>query len=134
MRVVVLGAGIAGESFVAALARVRPDAEVTVVERELVGGECSYFACIPSKTLLRPLEILARARATPVLADAIGPVDPEGVFAWRDEVSEQDDSSQVSWLENLGARFVRGEGTIAEPGLVRVGAEELPYVRLVFAT
>jgi len=65
MRVVVLGGGIAGESFVSALARHETDAEVTLVERELVGGECSYWACIPSKTLLRPLEIVARARRAP---------------------------------------------------------------------
>jgi len=134
LKVVVLGAGVAGEAFVAALARERPDAEITVVERELVGGECSYFACIPSKTLLRPLEVLARAKAAPPLADRVGPVDPEGVFAWRDTVAGQDDSSQVAWLEKLGARLVRGEARIAEPGLVRVGDEELRYDHLVVAT
>ena len=65
MRVVVLGGGIAGESFVAALRRRSKDAEIVLVERELVGGECSYWACIPSKTLLRPVEVLSRARLTP---------------------------------------------------------------------
>jgi dihydrolipoamide dehydrogenase len=134
LRVVVLGAGIAGEAFAAALARVRPDAELVVVERELVGGECSYFACIPSKTLLRAFEALSRAKTAPPLADRVGPVDPEAVFAWRDQVAARDDTSQVSWLEGLGARLVRGDALIAEPGLVRVGSEELPYDELVVAT
>ena len=134
MKVVVLGSGVAGEAFVAALAREDTGAEITVVERELVGGECSYFACIPSKTLLRPLEVLARAKAAPPLADRIGPIDPEGVFAWRDVVAEQDDSSQVTWLEDLGARLVRGAAEIVEPGLVRAGGKELPYDHLLVAT
>jgi pyruvate/2-oxoglutarate dehydrogenase complex dihydrolipoamide dehydrogenase (E3) component len=134
MRVVVLGGGIAGESFVAALRRVSKDAEIVLVERELVGGECSYWACIPSKTLLRPVEVLARARHTPGLADAVGPIDPEGVFAWRDEISGKDDTSQVEWLEKLDTELVRGDGEVAEPGLVRVGTRELPYDHLVVAT
>jgi dihydrolipoamide dehydrogenase len=134
LRVVVLGAGVAGEAFVAALTDRRPDAELTVVERELVGGECSYFACIPSKTLLRPLEIGADARAAPPLADRIGAVDPEGVFAWRDVVAEQDDSSQISWLEKQGVRVRKGDGQIVEPGLVRVDGEDLPYDHLIVAT
>jgi pyruvate/2-oxoglutarate dehydrogenase complex dihydrolipoamide dehydrogenase (E3) component len=132
VRVVVLGAGIAGESFVAALARTEIGAEITVCERELVGGECSYFACIPSKTLLRPVEVIARERTTPSVA--VGLVDPEGIFAWRDEVSGRDDTSQVEWLGKLGARLVRGQAEIVEPGLVRVGEEELPYDHLVVAT
>jgi pyruvate/2-oxoglutarate dehydrogenase complex dihydrolipoamide dehydrogenase (E3) component len=134
MRVVVLGGGIAGESFVAALRRASKDAEIVLVERELVGGECSYWACIPSKTLLRPLEVLSRARLTPGLADAVGPVDPEGVFAWRDEISGKDDTSQVKWLEKLGAEVVHGDGEVVEPGLVRVGKRELAYDHLVVAT
>jgi len=134
MRVVVLGGGIAGESFVAALRRISDDAEITLVERSLVGGECSYFACIPSKTLLRPTEVLARARMTPGIRDSVGPIDPEGVFAWRDEISAQDDTSQVEWLEKLDVGFVRGDAEIAEPGLVRVGDRELSYDHLVVAT
>src|SRR5262245_49108282 len=134
MRVVVLGGGIAGESFVAALHRLSDDVEITLVERSLVGGECSYFACIPSKTLLRPTELLARAKLTPGIRESVGPIDPEGVFAWRDEISAQDDTSQVEWIEGLGAKFVRGDAEIAEPGLVRVGDRELPYDHLVVAT
>ena len=69
-RVVVLGAGVTGGAFVAALRKVDADAEITVVENELVGGECSYWACIPSKTLLRPLEVVARAFANTAGHDA----------------------------------------------------------------
>ena len=58
-RVVVLGAGVTGEAFVSALRRLDAEAEITVVEHELLGGECSYWACIPSKTLLRPLDVIA---------------------------------------------------------------------------
>jgi pyruvate/2-oxoglutarate dehydrogenase complex dihydrolipoamide dehydrogenase (E3) component len=134
MRVVVLGAGVAGESFVAALHRQAPDADVTVVERELVGGECSYWACIPSKTLLRPVEIVHRAMVAPGAREAVGSVDPENVFAWRDTVAEQDDTSQVEFVRKQGAEVVRGEGVVAEPGLVRVGDRELPYDHLVVAT
>ena len=59
-RVLVLGAGSSGEHFVGALRRLDPDARITIVERELAGGECSYYACLPTKTLLRPSEVLAR--------------------------------------------------------------------------
>ena len=134
MRVVVLGGGIAGESFVSALARHETGAEVTLVERELVGGECSYWACIPSKTLLRPLEIVARARRAPGAREAVGSVNPENVFGWRDGVSEKDDASQVKFVSGKGAEVVKGEGVVAEPGLVRVGERELPYDHLVIAT
>jgi pyruvate/2-oxoglutarate dehydrogenase complex dihydrolipoamide dehydrogenase (E3) component len=134
VRVVVLGGGIAGESFVAALRRRSENAEITLVERELVGGECSYWACIPSKTLLRTVEVLHRAGVTPGAGRSVGPVDPEGVFAWRDEIAGKDDSSQVAWLERQGAAFVRGDAEIVESGLVRAGGRELPYDRLVVAT
>jgi dihydrolipoamide dehydrogenase len=129
--VVVLGAGAAGEAFIAALRRFDEDVSITVVERELVGGECSYFACIPSKTLLRPLEIAYRARhATGVTAE----INRAEVFAWRDENAEKDDKSQADWVEGLGAELVRGEGEVTEPGVVRVGERELPYDELMIAT
>jgi pyruvate/2-oxoglutarate dehydrogenase complex dihydrolipoamide dehydrogenase (E3) component len=133
-RVVVLGAGATGEAFVAALARLDPGAEMTVVEHELVGGECSYWACIPSKTLLRPLETVARARLAPGAAEAVGSVDPERVFQWRDQVAEKDDTSQAEWLARKGAELVRGTAVIAEPGLVTAGGRELPYDALLVAT
>jgi pyruvate/2-oxoglutarate dehydrogenase complex dihydrolipoamide dehydrogenase (E3) component len=134
-KVVVLGAGVTGEAFAAALRRHDPDAEITVVEHELVGGECSYWACIPSKTLLRPLEVLERARLSPGADTALTAVDVARVFAWRDEQAEKDDSSQARWLlESVGAELVRGTAAVAEPGLVRVGDRELPYDALMVAT
>jgi pyruvate/2-oxoglutarate dehydrogenase complex dihydrolipoamide dehydrogenase (E3) component len=132
-RVVVLGAGATGEAFVSALRKL-DDAEITVVEHELVGGECSYWACIPSKTLLRPLEVVARARLAPGAAEAVGAVDPERVFWWRDQISEKDDASQAEWLAKQDADLVRGTGVVAEPGLVTVGERELPYDALLVAT
>ncbi|HWM13627.1 MAG TPA: NAD(P)/FAD-dependent oxidoreductase [Gaiellaceae bacterium] len=134
MRVVVLGAGVTGEAFAAALRRHSPDAEIVVVEQELVGGECSYWACIPSKTLLRPLEVLARAKRAPGAAEAVSAVDAARVFRWRDEVAEKDDTSQVEWLGKQGAELVRGTGAVAEPGLVRVDGRELRYDHLLVAT
>ena len=135
-RVVVLGAGVSGEAFVAALRRLDPEADVTIVEQELVGGECSYWACIPSKTLLRPLEVVHRARRAPG-ADALvegKSVDPAAVFRWRDEVAGKDDTSQVEWLREQGAELVRGAAEVVEPGLVRAGGKELPYDDLLVAT
>jgi pyruvate/2-oxoglutarate dehydrogenase complex dihydrolipoamide dehydrogenase (E3) component len=134
MKVVVLGAGATGEAFVATLRRLAPDAQIVVVEHELVGGECSYWACIPSKTLLRPLEVLARARLAPGAAEAVSAVDAGRVFRWRDEVAEKDDTSQADWLGKQGAELVRGTGVVAEPGLVQVNGRELPYDHLVVAT
>ena len=133
-RIVVLGAGATGEAFVAALRRLAPEAQVVVVEQELVGGECSYWACIPSKTLLRPLEVLARAKGAPGAAEAVSAVDAARVFRWRDEVAEKDDTSQADWLGKQGAELVRGTGVVAEPGLVRVDGRELPYDHLLVAT
>ena len=130
--VVVLGAGATGEAFVAALARLDPEVEITVVEQELVGGECSYWACIPSKTMLRPLEVVARTRLAP--GAAASSVDAEQVFRWRDEISEKDDASQADWLAKQGAALVRGAGAVVEPGLVTVGERKLPYDALLVAT
>ena len=99
-----------------------------------MGGECSYWACIPSKVLLRPLEVVARARLAPGAAEAVGAVDPARVFWWRDQVSEKDDASQAEWLAKQGAELVRGTGVVAEPGLVTVGERELAYDALLVAT
>ena len=133
-RVVVLGAGATGEAFVSALRKLDDAAEITIVEHELVGGECSYWACIPSKTLLRPLEVVARARLAPGAAEAVGAVDPAQVLRWRDEIAEKDDTSQAEWVAKQGAELVRGTGVVAEPGLVTVGERELPYDALLVAT
>jgi pyruvate/2-oxoglutarate dehydrogenase complex dihydrolipoamide dehydrogenase (E3) component len=106
---------------------------VTVVERRLVGGECSYWACMPTKTMLRAPELATAARHS-LGALAVGKLDPQKIFAWRDIVAERDDSSQVEWLTSKDASLVRGDAVVTEPGIVRVGDEELRYDRLVIAT
>jgi pyruvate/2-oxoglutarate dehydrogenase complex dihydrolipoamide dehydrogenase (E3) component len=133
-KVVVLGAGATGEAFLSALRKLDGEAEITVVEHELVGGECSYWACIPSKTLLRPLEVVARARLAPGADEAIGAVDPAHVFWWRDQVAGKDDTSQAEWVAKQGADLVRGTAVVTEPGLVTVDGRELPYDALLVAT
>jgi pyruvate/2-oxoglutarate dehydrogenase complex dihydrolipoamide dehydrogenase (E3) component len=133
--VLVLGAGVAGESFVAALRRLDPDVPITLVEQELVGGECSYWACIPSKTLLRPLEIVHRAGLAPGAAEAVnGKVDAKHVFWWRDQVAGKDDSSQAEWVAEQNAELVRGRAQVLAPGRVAVGDRELEYEQLMIAT
>jgi len=134
--VVVLGAGSAGEHFVGALRRRDRDAEIVVVERGLAGGECSYYACLPTKTLLRSVEALAGARFAPGAAEAVsGEVDAERVRWWRDQVTDgRDDAYHVSWLASQGAELVRGEARIARPGVVSVAERELEYDELVVAT
>jgi pyruvate/2-oxoglutarate dehydrogenase complex dihydrolipoamide dehydrogenase (E3) component len=135
-RVVVLGAGSAGEHFVGALRRFDPDADITVVERELAGGECSYYACLPTKTLLRPTEVLAAARIAPGAAEALtGELDVERVLWWRDQVTDgRDDSWHASWLEEQGAELVRGDARVSTRGIVSVGDRQLAYDELVVAT
>ena len=135
-RVVVLGAGSSGEHFVGALRRLDNDVEITIVERELAGGECSYYACLPTKTLLRPTEALSAARSAPGAAEAItGEIDVERVRWWRDEVTDgRDDSWHAGWLEDQGAELVRGEARVERPGVVAVGERELEYDELVVAT
>ena len=120
-RVVVLGAGSSGEHFVGALRALDPDVEITIVERELAGGECSYYACLPTKTLLRPTEVLAAARLAPGAAEAItGDIDIERVHWWRDQVTDgRDDSWHAGWIEKHGAELVRGKARIVRPGVVR---------------
>ena len=133
MRVVVLGGGSTGEHFVGALRRLDDEVELTLVERRLVGGECSYWACIPTKTMLRAPELVAAARHAPGLQ--VGGLDAAEVFRWRDLVVDgRDDASQVAFLESKRCALVRGEGVVAEPGVVTVDGRELPYDRLVIAT
>ncbi len=135
-RVVVLGGGSTGEAFAAALRRLDPDVPITLVERELIGGECSYYACMPSKALLRPVEALAAARAVPGAAEAVtGAVDPERAFWHRDQVTgDWDDSSQEQFLLDRDIEVVRGDGVVSAAGLIRVGDREIPYERLAIAT
>src|SRR3954468_24324052 len=111
--VIVIGAGPAGE---VAAGRLGEGAlEVVLVERELIGGECSYYACMPSKGLLRPAEALAEARRIPGAAEAVTrDVDVEATFKRRDEiVHDLDDSSQLPWLEDRDVRVVRGHARLA---------------------
>jgi pyruvate/2-oxoglutarate dehydrogenase complex dihydrolipoamide dehydrogenase (E3) component len=133
LHVVVLGGGSSGEHFVGALRRLDRETRVTVVERRLVGGECSYWACMPTKTMLRAPEVRAEAERSWGALDP-GPLDASAVFAWRDLVAERDDSSQVEWLAAQDAKLVRGDAVVEEPGFVTVGEEELRYDRLVIAT
>jgi pyruvate/2-oxoglutarate dehydrogenase complex dihydrolipoamide dehydrogenase (E3) component len=135
-RVVILGGGAAGEAFVGELRRHEPETPIVLVERELVGGECSYWACMPSKTLLRSPEVLAAARRAPGAAEAVsGGPDTERIFWWRDQVVENlDDSAQAKWLERRDVELVRGEGRIREPGAAEVDGRELQFDRLVIAT
>ena len=135
-RVVVLGAGSSGEHFVGALRRLDSDVEITVIERELAGGECSYYACLPTKTLLRPAEALAAARLAPGAAEGVtGELDVERVLWWRDQVTDgRDDSWHAGWLADQGAELVRGEAQVVRPGAVEVGGREIEYANLVIAT
>lgn len=111
--VIVLGAGPAGEN---AAGRVSDHGlTAAIVERELVGGECSYWGCIPSKTLLRPGDVVAAARRTPGAAAAVtGSIDVAAAFAQRDYMtSSWDDGGQVPWLESKNIALFRGHGRLA---------------------
>jgi pyruvate/2-oxoglutarate dehydrogenase complex dihydrolipoamide dehydrogenase (E3) component len=134
LTVVVLGGGATGEAFLAALRRLDSEVSIALVERELVGGECSYWACIPSKTLLRPLEVLNRARLAPGAAEGLGQVDVQRVFWWRDQVAGKDDESQAKWVTGLDVELIRGTGVVAEPGRLQVGKRDLEYEKLLIAT
>jgi pyruvate/2-oxoglutarate dehydrogenase complex dihydrolipoamide dehydrogenase (E3) component len=134
LTVVVLGGGATGEAFLAALRRLDSEVSIALVERELVGGECSYWACIPSKTLLRPLEVLHRARLAPGAAEGLDRVDVQRVFWWRDQVAEKDDESQAKWVQEKNVELVRGTGVVTEPGRVQVGERSVEYDKLLIAT
>jgi pyruvate/2-oxoglutarate dehydrogenase complex dihydrolipoamide dehydrogenase (E3) component len=133
VKVVVLGGGSSGEHFVGALRRLDDEADLTLVERRLVGGECSYWACMPTKTMLRAPELVHATHGTPGIGSA-ATLDVPGVLSWRDVVAERDDSSQVEWLDGQRCELVRGDALVVEPGLLRVDGRELAYDRLVLAT
>jgi dihydrolipoamide dehydrogenase len=129
--VVVIGGGPAGE---VAAGRLGGDGlDVALVERELVGGECSYYACMPSKALLRPAEILAEVQRIPGAAEAVtGSLDVTATLRRRDEViHDLDDSSQLPWLEERGVVLIRGEATVTGERTVEVGGETLEARRAV---
>jgi len=120
--VVVIGAGAPGEVIAGRLGEA--GLEVAIVEERLVGGECSFYACMPSKALLRPGELAAEAGRVPGVA--IGRLDVEAVLARRDEVvHDLDDSSQLPWLDERGVTLVRGHGRLDGERRVRVGDEAL---------
>ncbi len=124
--VVVIGAGPAGEVMAGRL-RDRSEKRVALVEQELVGGECSFYACMPSKALLRPAEALHEARRIPGAAEAAsGPLQVQAVLDRRDEVIHNlDDSSQLPWLEEREIELVRGTARLEGERRVRVGDDVL---------
>jgi dihydrolipoamide dehydrogenase len=118
--VIVIGAGPPGE--VAAGRCADGGLAVALVERELVGGECSYWACVPSKTLIRPGDVLAAARRVPGAAEAVtGQLDVAAAFAQRDYMtSSWNDQGALGWLEDEGIELVRGTGRLAGERTVEV--------------
>ena len=122
--VVVIGAGPPGENAAGRCAdRGR---SVAIVEERLVGGECSYWGCIPSKTLIRPGDVLAAARRVPGAAEAVtGTIDVEAAFAQRDYMTSRwDDAGQLPWLEDKRIELVRGHGRLAGERVVEVETAE----------
>ena len=129
--VIVIGAGPAGE--VCAGRAAGEGLDVALVERELVGGECAYWACMPSKALLRPAQLLAEVQRVPGAREAVtGALDPAVVFARRDEViHDLDDGAQLPWVEDRGITLYRGQARLDGERRVRVGDELLTARRAV---
>ncbi|HET9196783.1 MAG TPA: NAD(P)/FAD-dependent oxidoreductase [Solirubrobacterales bacterium] len=121
---IVLGAGPSGEVCAGRLA----DAgwRVAIVERDLIGGECSYYACMPSKALLRPADVLAEAKRITGVPTGHGDLDAEMVLGRRDEViHDRDDSGQLPWLEERGIELFRGDARFDGERRIVVGGDAL---------
>lgn len=131
---IVIGAGPAGEVVAGELAE--GGFNVAIVERERVAGECSFWACMPSKALLRPGHVLAQAQRIPGAAEAAaGELNVERALAWRDKiVSNWDDSGYVTWLTDRGIELIRGAGRIVGDGGVDVEDRRLRAAHIVIAT
>lgn len=127
--VVVIGAGPPGE--VAAGRCADGGLSVAIVEERLVGGECSFYGCVPSKTLIRPGDVLAAARRVPGAAEAItGSIDVDAAFAQRDYMtSSWDDAGQIPWLQSEGIELVRGHARLAGEKAIDVDGGEGSGIR-----
>src|SRR3954462_906755 len=130
---IVLGAGAPGEVCAGRLAD--GGLSVAIVEQHLVGGECSYYACMPSKALLRPSDLLAEAQRVPGIA-VDERLEPRAVMERRDEaVHDLDDSGQLPWLEDREIELFRGSGALDGERRVRIGEDLLsPRRAIVLAT
>ncbi|MGI8804429.1 MAG: dihydrolipoyl dehydrogenase family protein, partial [Thermoleophilaceae bacterium] len=128
--VIVMGAGAPGEE---CAGRTADGLETAMVENHLVGGECSYYACMPSKALLRPAEAVAETERIPGAKEAVtGDLDAAAVLARRDEIiHDLDDSGQLPWLEDRGIPLYRGHGRLDGERRVRVGDDVLEARRAV---
>src|SRR4051794_10152467 len=127
---IVLGAGPAGEVCAGRLAE--GGLRVAIVERDLVGGECSYYACMPSKALLRPADVLAEAKRVPGVPTGHGELEPAAVLARRDEVVHNlDDSVQLPWLEERDIELFRGSARFDGERRMVVGDETLVVTQAV---
>jgi dihydrolipoamide dehydrogenase len=129
--VIVIGAGPAGE--VCAGRAADGGLRVAIVEQELIGGECSFYACMPSKALLRPGELLAEIERVPGVREMVtGDLDPKLVLARRDEViHDRDDSGQEPWLKERGIELFRGRGALDGERTVVAGGDRLRATKAV---